>query len=75
MREILLLVSIGILIGVPVAIAGGRVVKTMLFGLQGTDVLSLLASVLGLFLIALLAGYLPARRASLIEPVVALRYE
>jgi ABC-type antimicrobial peptide transport system permease subunit len=47
----------------------------MLFGLHGNDPLSLLAAVLVLLSIAALAGYLPARRASRIDPMVALRYE
>ncbi|MBS1822593.1 MAG: ABC transporter permease [Acidobacteria bacterium] len=75
MREILLLVAIGIAIGVPVTFFGSRIVTSMLFGLRGTDAVSLAASIAGLLLIAVLAGYLPARRAARVDPVVALRYE
>jgi ABC-type lipoprotein release transport system permease subunit len=47
----------------------------MLFGLRGTDPLSLLAAIVMLMLVAVMAGYLPARRASRVGPIVALRYE
>jgi predicted permease len=75
MREVLILVAVGIGIGVPAALLSTRLVASMLFGLHGNDPFSLLAAVLVLLSIAALAGYLPARRASRIDPMVALRYE
>jgi predicted permease len=75
MREILLLVALGIAIGVPVAVAGNRLISNMLFGLQPADPVSLIVAVGAMFIVAIIAGYLPARRASLVEPMVALRYE
>ncbi|ADV84407.1 ABC transporter permease [Terriglobus saanensis] len=75
MREITLLLGIGIGIGVPVTLAGTRMIQTMLFGVKGSDPASLVASVTLLLAIGLLAGYLPARRASRVDPMVALRYE
>jgi ABC-type antimicrobial peptide transport system permease subunit len=75
MREIALLVGIGIAIGVPVTRAGSRLVTSMLFELQGTDLWNLLIAICLLMFVALLAGYLPARRASRIDPMVALRHE
>jgi predicted permease len=75
MREILLLVALGVVIGVPAALAGNRLISNLLFGLQPADPVSLLAAVGVLFLVAVLAGYLPARRASLVDPMVALRCE
>lgn len=75
MREILWMVVIGVAIGVPVALAGDRFVSSMLFGLKATDPLSLLGAVVILLLVAAFAGYLPARRASRVDPMVALRYE
>jgi ABC-type antimicrobial peptide transport system permease subunit len=75
MREVLILVSIGVAIGVPAALLSSRLVTSMLFGLHGNDPISLVAAVVVMLLIAALAGYLPARRASRVDPMVALRYE
>ena len=75
LREVLILVAIGIAIGAPVALLSSRLVASMLFGLHANDPLSVLAAILVMLLIAALAGYLPARRASRVDPMVALRYE
>jgi predicted permease len=75
MREIFLLVSAGIAIGVPVTLLASKWVANMLYGLQRTDPISLAAAVVILVLAGWLAGYLPARRASRVDPVLALRYE
>ena len=75
LREILILVTIGIAVGVPVALAGDRLVSNMLFELKPTDPVTLVSATVVLLLVAAIAGYLPARRASLVDPVVALRYE
>ena len=75
MREIVLLVATGIAIGVPMTLAGSRIVANLLNGLRGTDTASLLASVVALMLVSSMAGYLPARRAAQVDPMVALRYE
>jgi ABC-type lipoprotein release transport system permease subunit len=69
------LVFIGIAIGAPIALAGNRLVGRLLYGLSPADPLSLSAAIAMLSVIALFAGYLPARRASLVEPTVALRCE
>jgi ABC-type antimicrobial peptide transport system permease subunit len=75
MREIGLLVLAGVVIGLPVTLSGIRLVRNMLYGLSGTDPFSLTAAI-GLLLFAGIAsGYLPARRASRVDPVVALRDE
>ena len=75
MREVLMLVGVGIAIGVPVVLVGDRLISSMLFGLRATDAVSLFAALGLLLTIACIAGYLPARRASLIDPMVALRHE
>ncbi len=75
MREVLILVSVGIAIGVPAALLSSRLVASMLFGLSATDTGSMLAAAAVMLAIAALAGYLPARRASRVDPMVALRYE
>jgi predicted permease len=75
MKESLWLVALGIAIGVPAALAGNRLVGSMLYGLQSNDPVNLLAGAGVLFAVAAVAGYLPARRASLVDPMVSLRYE
>jgi predicted permease len=75
LREILMLVAIGCAAGAVAAVGLARYVESLVFGLKPNDPLTVVAAV-GLFLlIGLLAGYLPARRASRIDPVVALRAE
>jgi predicted permease len=75
LRESIWLVGLGIAIGVPVALAGGHLVAHMLYGLRASDPLTLSAGIVGLLAIAALAGYLPAQRATCVDPVIALRYE
>ncbi len=75
LREGMLLVATGILIGVPLSLASGQILETFLFGLKPTDPLSLLAVAILLGLVAAFAAFIPARRASKVDPIVALRYE
>jgi ABC-type antimicrobial peptide transport system permease subunit len=75
MREALLLVSIGLAIAVPIALGSDRVISGMHFGLTPTDPLSIFAAVGLTLAVAALAGYIPARRATKVDPIVALRYE
>ncbi len=75
MREVLVLVAIGVGIGIPVAWVGNRLISNMLFGLRGMDPMSMAIAVGAMLAVAMMAGYLPARRASQIDPMVALRYE
>jgi predicted permease len=75
MREVLILVGIGIAIGVPASLALARVVKSQLYGLSAHDVSTLVIATTGLAIIACAAGYIPALRASRVGPMVALRYE
>jgi len=75
LREISLLVAIGIAIGIPAALVADRYITHMLYGLRGTDPLSLVSATILLLIVALLAGFIPAQRASRVDPMVALRYE
>jgi putative ABC transport system permease protein len=65
----------GLVVGVPVALIGARLISAQLFGLSPTDPLTLIGAAVILTLVALLAGYVPARRASRVNPLNALRYE
>jgi len=75
LRESLVLVIVGIAIGIPAALAGGRFVRSMLFGLGFADPVVMLAAAALLAMVAALAAFLPAHRASRVDPMVALRYE
>ena len=75
LREGLLLASIGLAIGLAAALAGTRLLSSLLFGVEATDPLTFVVVSLALVVVALLATYLPARRAMRIDPVVALRAE
>ncbi len=73
--EALRVVFIGMIFGLLFAMAGGRLLQAQLFGLKTYDPFSLGAAVIAMLAVALIATYLPARRATRIEPVSALRYE
>jgi predicted permease len=75
MREVLVLVAIGVTVGVSAALALTRIVQSQLFGLTPHDPLTLLLATVALALVACAAGYIPALRASQLDPVAALRYE
>jgi len=75
MRETMWVVLIGVAIGLGAALAGTRLIASMLFGLAATDALTISFAVLTMVSVAAVAGYLPARRASKVDPMVALRYE
>ena len=75
MRDILALMAIGLAIGVPAALAGEQLLGKMLYGLANADGWSMAAAIGILILVAGIAAYLPARRASLVDPTIALRYE
>ena len=75
LRESLLLCAFGVIVGLPLAIAAARLLRSMLFDLSPGDPWSFAAALLGIIAVALIASALPARRASTVDPMVALRYE
>jgi predicted permease len=75
LREVIILVLIGVAVGVPGALAGSRLFAAMLFGLKNIDPLSMSLVVLLMVIVAMLAGFIPARRATKVDPMRALRYE
>jgi predicted permease len=75
MQETLLLVLLGVALGLGAAVATTRLISSLLFGLSATDPATLSLAALLLVAVAALAGYLPARRAASVDPIVALREE
>ena len=75
MRETMLMVMMGLAIGLAAALATTRLISSFLFGLTPTDTLTICLAMLLMTIVAALAGYVPARRASRVDPNVALRCE
>ena len=75
LRETLLLVMLGVAIGLPAALAATRLISSLLFGLTPADPTTIALAIFVMLGVAGLAGYLPANRASRVDPMVALRYE
>ncbi len=75
MRELIWILGFGLGVGVPAALAATRLVESRLFGVKGRDVTVVAAATLLLALTAAVAAWWPARRASRVDPLDALRYE
>jgi ABC-type antimicrobial peptide transport system permease subunit len=75
LREALLLLGVGLAVGLPVAFVLSRLVGSQLYGVKPDDIWTALAALAILSAVAAGAGFLPARRASAIDPIRALRYE
>jgi predicted permease len=75
LREVLVVAAVGLAIAAPVVYTASKLVESFLFGMKPNDPLALAAAVVTLAGAAMLAGYVPARKASRIDPMVALRHE
>jgi ABC-type antimicrobial peptide transport system permease subunit len=75
LKEAVVLVGVGAVIGVPVALAVTKFASAFLYGVGARDPMSVVVATAFLATIAILAGYLPAYRASRMDPLRALRYE
>jgi ABC-type antimicrobial peptide transport system permease subunit len=75
MRESMVLVVLGIVGGLAIAFGASSYIATLLYGLPPTDPLSIALAVVVMIVVSGIAGYLPARRASRVDPMVALHYE
>jgi ABC-type antimicrobial peptide transport system permease subunit len=75
MRDVAAMLLGGVVAGVAISLSAVRLVHKLLFGLTSYDPVAILGAILVLSAVALVAGYLPARRAMRVDPMVALRYE
>jgi predicted permease len=75
MREVLVMLGLGVAVALPAAWGLARLVQSQLYGIAPSDPLSMAAATLSIGLVAALAGYIPALRATRIDPIRALRYE
>jgi ABC-type antimicrobial peptide transport system permease subunit len=75
MRNVTAVLAAGVAVGIGLSLAATRVLQQLLFGLGPRDTVTMISAVAVLSLVALIAGYLPARRATKVDPMVALRDE
>ncbi|MGB6459839.1 MAG: FtsX-like permease family protein, partial [Candidatus Acidiferrum sp.] len=75
MRDVFSVVAIGLLAGIAMSLAATRLLQQLLFRIGPRDTVTLVVAVAALSIVALVAGYLPGRRAAKVDPMVALRYE
>ncbi len=75
MRQVAILLAAGLAIGLPVTFGASRLVESLMYGVKTGDPVPIVAAVVTILVAAIVAGYAPARRASQIDPLVALRHE
>jgi predicted permease len=75
MRESWIVLVIGLAVGIPLGIAASQLFRAMLFGVSKSDPLSIASAILALIVICAIAAIVPVRRATRVDPMIALRYE
>jgi ABC-type antimicrobial peptide transport system permease subunit len=75
LRDVLLLLAVGVALGLAASVALGRLITSLLFGVQPNDALQLMSAAVVLAAATAIAAYLPARRAARLDPMTALRQE
>jgi len=75
LRRALIWTTAGVALGIPLALTASRAAESLLFDLNPMDVVTLSAAAALMLLLGALAAFIPARRASRVDPLVALRYE
>jgi macrolide transport system ATP-binding/permease protein len=75
LRQVVVLAVVGLMVGIPASVAAARSVSAFLYDVQPTDAFSIAIGALVMFSVAIGSGFLPARRASLMDPLKALRAE
>ena len=75
LRHGLVVIGTGVILGIIGALAVTRLLESILFGVRPIDLLTFASMAMLLAVVALMAGYLPARRAAAVDPIIALRHE
>ena len=75
MREVMILAAVGLIVGLPATLALGRLLGSQLFEMKASDPLVMAGAIAVVVVVSILAGYIPARRATHIDPMQALRWE
>jgi ABC-type antimicrobial peptide transport system permease subunit len=75
LKDVAVLIAVGVILGLPVSYALGRLIDSLLYSAKAFEFLGIAGALSLLLLVTLVASYLPARRATRVDPLVALRYE